>query len=110
MERGRHSERSDFPGVRDSGQVDQARANADSSQANLDLLKESIMLEVEQDYFSLKEADERIAATSKLVEQAEESLTLAEKQYSRRRRQRDRGLGRTARALQRPHHAYPGAL
>jgi TolC family type I secretion outer membrane protein len=71
-----------FQGMGISAQVEQARATADAAEANLKQFKESIMLEVEQYYLSMKEAEERIAAASKLVEQAEQSLTLAEKQYA----------------------------
>jgi len=71
-----------FQGMGISAQVEQARATADVAEANLRQFKESIMLEVEQYYLSMKEAEERITAASKLVEQAEQSLTLAEKQYA----------------------------
>ncbi len=71
-----------FEGFGISAQVDQARATADQAQADLDALKESIRLEVEQNYLSLREAEERISATDKLVQQAEENLNLAEKQYT----------------------------
>lgn len=71
-----------FQGFAISAQTDQARANADASRANLEILIESVMLDVEQNFLGIKEASERIAATSKLVEQAEQSLTLAEKQYA----------------------------
>lgn len=71
-----------FQGFGIAAQVDQARATADQSQADLDALRESIRLEVEQNYLSLREAEERISATDKLVEQAEENLNLAEKQYT----------------------------
>ncbi len=71
-----------FQGFGIAAQTDQARANADAAQANLDVLKESVLLESEQNYLSLKEADERLAATAKLVQQAQENLTLAERQYA----------------------------
>jgi outer membrane protein len=71
-----------FQGFAITAQVDQARANADASQAALDLLTQSIDLEVEQDYLSLNEAHDRISSAMKLVEQAEQNLTLAEKQYA----------------------------
>ncbi len=71
-----------FQGFALSAQVDQARANADAAQANLDLLTESVLQDVEQNYLSVKEAEKRINATAKLVEQAEQTLTLAEKQYA----------------------------
>ena len=40
------------------------------------------MLQVEQNYLSLKEAQERIEASSKLVVQAKENLKLAEGRYN----------------------------
>jgi outer membrane protein TolC len=61
--------------------VEQARATSDAAQATLEQLTETMMLEVEQNYLSLKEAEERIGAATKLVEQSEQALTLAEKQY-----------------------------
>ncbi|MGA2623625.1 MAG: TolC family protein [Bacteroidota bacterium] len=71
-----------FEGFAISAQVEQARANADVARANLELLNESVMLEVEQSFLGLKEADEQISASSKLLEQAEENLNLAERQYA----------------------------
>lgn len=71
-----------FMGFSLTAQVDQARANADAAQANLDALAEAVVLETEQDYFGLKEAEERISASVKLVEQSEQTLNLAEKQYA----------------------------
>ncbi len=71
-----------FQGFGIQAQVDQARAAADAAQANLEVLRDAIMLDVEQNFLSLKEAGERITATSKLVEQAAQSLNLAERQYA----------------------------
>lgn len=71
-----------FQGFSIAGQVQQAEASADAAQAALDVLKESIVLEVEQAFYGLKEAEERLAATSKLVEQAQQNLLLAERQYA----------------------------
>ena len=71
-----------FMGFSIAAQIDQARASVDAVQANLDLLTESVMLETEQNYLGLKEAAERIAASVKLVEQSEQTLNLAEKQYA----------------------------
>jgi outer membrane protein len=70
-----------FQGFGISSQVEQARATSDAAQATLDQLTEAMMLEVEQDYLSVREAEERIGAATKLVEQSEQALTLAEKQY-----------------------------
>jgi len=71
-----------FQGFATQAQVSQARANADVAQANLDALSESALLDVEQNYLGLKEADERIAATTKLVELAEANLNISERQYA----------------------------
>ncbi|MFI5252148.1 MAG: TolC family protein [Bacteroidota bacterium] len=71
-----------FQGFSISAQVDQAQATADAAQANLDVLNDQVQTETEQYYLEMKEASERIDATSKLVEQAAENLNLAEKQYS----------------------------
>jgi outer membrane protein len=70
-----------FQGMGISAQVEQAQATDDATQANFELLKESVTLEIEQDYLSVKEAEERIGAAEKLVEQSDQALTLAEKQY-----------------------------
>lgn len=71
-----------FQGFAISAQVDQARAAADVALANLDLLNETARLEVEQNYLGLKEAEDRIGATAKLLEQAEENLRLANGEYA----------------------------
>ena len=71
-----------FQGFSIGAQVDQARATADGARATLEVMVEAAMLDMEQNYLSLKEADERIVASTKLVEQAEENLTLAERQYA----------------------------
>lgn len=71
-----------FQGFAISGQVEQAQAASDAAEANLQVLHESIVLEVEQAYFNLREAGERLDATSKLVEQAGQNLLLAERQYA----------------------------
>jgi len=71
-----------FQGFAISAQVQQAKANVDIAQANMEVLIENITLEVEQVYLSLQEANERIAATTKLVEQAEQNLKLAEARYN----------------------------
>ena len=71
-----------FQGFNLSAQVQQAKANTDVAQANLEVLTENITLEVEQVYLSLQEANERITATTKLVEQAEQNLKLAEARYN----------------------------
>lgn len=71
-----------FQGFSVSAQVEQAEATAEASLALLDILTEAVLFEVEQSYLALHEAEERILATTKLVEQAEENLVMAEKQYA----------------------------
>jgi len=71
-----------FQGFSISAQVDQADASVDIAEATLNQLRESITLEVQQSYWALQEAGERNLATRKLLEQAEENLRLAEKQYA----------------------------
>jgi outer membrane protein len=71
-----------FQGFGISAQVDQAEANLESSQATLSLAVENALLDVEQQYLSLKEASDRINATTKLVGQAEENLKIAEGRYN----------------------------
>jgi outer membrane protein TolC len=71
-----------FQGFALNAQVDQAKASADAAQSSLDLLVEDLLLEVEQNFYALQESRERIAATTRLVEQAEENLNLAQRQYA----------------------------
>lgn len=71
-----------FQGFSVVGQVEQAQAAADVADADLELLKQSVVLEVEQAYLGLREAEERFGATTRLVEEAEQSLVLAERQYA----------------------------
>ncbi len=71
-----------FQGFSINAQVEQAQASAEIAQANLSVLTENVMLEVEQAYLGVTEARERIDATTKLVEQAEQNLNMAERQYA----------------------------
>ena len=71
-----------FEGFAISAQVEQAEAVVDEVHAGLDELMEGVMLQVEQNYLSLKEAQERIDASKKLVTQAKENLKLAEGRYN----------------------------
>jgi outer membrane protein TolC len=71
-----------FQGFAIDAQVEQANAAADAAQAVFDSQSQSVLLEVEQAYLTLKEADERRVAAAKLVEQAEQNLLLADRQYA----------------------------
>jgi outer membrane protein len=71
-----------FQGFAIDAQVQQARANEEIARATMDQLAQSVLLEVEQNYLALKEAQERLGATIKLVEEADQALVLAERQYA----------------------------
>jgi outer membrane protein len=60
----------------------QAEASADAARAAYQTLLEAVMLDVDQSYFAVAEARERMAATEKLVEQASQNYTLAQRQYA----------------------------
>ncbi len=71
-----------FQGFGIDAQVDQAEANFEASQAALSLTLENALLDVEQNYLSVREAADRISATTKLVGQATENLKIAEGRYN----------------------------
>jgi len=71
-----------FQGFAVSAQVEQAEATVDEARAGIDVLTNAVMLQVEQSYLSLREAEERIGASRKLVVQAKENLRLAEGRYN----------------------------
>ncbi len=71
-----------FQGFSIAAQVEQAEASVDAAQAALDAQLEAVRLEVELNYLTLKEAEERRVAAAKLVEQAEANLNIAERQYA----------------------------
>jgi outer membrane protein TolC len=69
-----------FQGFGVDAQVQQAHANEEIVRAGYDQLMHSALLEVEQNYLQLQEAQERLMATAKLVEEADDALVLAERQ------------------------------
>lgn len=71
-----------FQGFALDAGVEGAEANRDIAQSALDVLSESIMLEVESQWLSVREANERAVATTKLVQQSAENLNLVERQYA----------------------------
>lgn len=71
-----------FQGFGVDAQVQQARANEELVRAGLDQLIQSALLEVEQNYLQMLEAEERLAAAEKLVEEADQALLLADRQYA----------------------------
>jgi outer membrane protein len=71
-----------FQGFALDAGVEQAEANRDIAQSNLDVLTEAVMLEVEQQWLAVREAAERAVATAKLVQESAENLNLVERQYA----------------------------
>ena len=75
-----------FDGKLTRAQIDSARSNLDSNAASLENVKLSVTAELENSLTGLTDALERLQATTILVQQASESLHLAEGRY-------DAGLG-----------------
>ncbi len=71
-----------FQGFSIDAQVQQARANEEIARATLVQLEQAAVLEIDQNYLAVSEAQERVAATVKLVEEADQALVLAERQYA----------------------------
>ena len=70
-----------FQGFALDAGIEQAQANLKTVEASNDALIQAVTLDVQQQYSSLEEARERIAATRALVIQSEETLKLAEGRY-----------------------------
>ncbi|BCB96746.1 outer membrane efflux protein [Dissulfurispira thermophila] len=70
-----------FSGFLTKYQVSEARANLNILKANEETLRQSVLLEVQQAYLNLREAEERISTTKIIVRQAEENLELANGRY-----------------------------
>ena len=71
-----------FSGFLTRYQVEESRANLNVLEANEELLRQNIFLEVRQAYLNIKEAEERITATELTVKQAEENLEVANGRYA----------------------------
>ncbi len=71
-----------FQGFALDAGIEQAKANLKSAQGSDEALIQAVKLDVQQQFSSLEEAKERIEATRSLVEQAEETLKLAEGRYN----------------------------
>jgi outer membrane protein TolC len=70
-----------FSGFLTQQQVAQARANLLKTKANGDVLRQNILLEVNQALLNLEAARERLRVTGVTVEQAKERLALVEGRY-----------------------------
>jgi outer membrane protein len=71
-----------FEGFALDAGIDQAEANLKTAEASNDLVMQTLYLNVQQQEFALQEATQRIQASKKLVEQAEEALRLAVGEYN----------------------------
>jgi TolC family type I secretion outer membrane protein len=71
-----------FSGFLTKYQINEARANLNVLKANEDLLRQNILLEVQQAYLNLREAEERIFTAEITVRQAQENLELANGRYA----------------------------
>ncbi len=70
-----------FSGFLTKQQVAQARANLLATKANGDVLRQNILLEVNQALLNLEAARERLRVTAVTVEQAKERMALVEGRY-----------------------------
>jgi outer membrane protein len=71
-----------FSGFLTKYQVEEARANLDVLKANEESLKQTIFLEVQQAYLTLRAAEEAIPTAKLGVEQAQENLEIANGRYA----------------------------
>lgn len=71
-----------FSGFLTKNQVDEANANLNVIKANEENLKQSVVLDVEQAFLNLKEAEERIPTAELSVKQATENLEIATGRYA----------------------------
>ncbi|MBI5969943.1 MAG: TolC family protein [Deltaproteobacteria bacterium] len=71
-----------FSGFLTKYQVAESKADLGAARANAELLRQSVSFEVQQSYFNLKEAEERIPAAELSVKKAAENLDLANARYS----------------------------
>lgn len=71
-----------FSGFLTKYQVEESRANLNVLTANEEALRQGILLDIQQAYLNLQEAEERIFTAEITVRQAEENLDLAKGRYA----------------------------
>lgn len=71
-----------FSGFLTKYQVEESRANLNVLTANEEALRQGILLDIQQAYLNLQEAEERISTAELTVKQAEENLDLAKGRYA----------------------------
>ncbi len=70
-----------FSGFLTANQVKEAKANLNAAKANEDLIRQKIILDVEQAFIKIREAEETIPVAKLTVKQAAENLELANGRY-----------------------------
>jgi TolC family type I secretion outer membrane protein len=70
-----------FEGFFTQNRVKETQALVETARANYETIELQVRLEVEQAYIAVVEADERIGATEKAIESAQENLRLAQGRY-----------------------------
>ena len=70
-----------FSGFLTANQVKEAKANLNAAKANEDLIRQKIILDVEQAFIKIREAEETIPVAELTVKQAAENLELANGRY-----------------------------
>ena len=71
-----------FSGLQTNYQVKEAKENLIIQQANEETLRQSILLEVQQAYLNLQEAEELVSVAELTVEQAQENFEIAQGRYA----------------------------
>lgn len=71
-----------FSGFLTKYQVEESKANLNVLKANEESLRQSVLLEVQQAYLNLQDAEERIPTAELVVRQAEENLDIANGRYA----------------------------
>jgi len=71
-----------FSGFLTKYQVEEARANLNVLRANEETQRQTVVLDVQQAYLNLKEAEERVPTSELAVTQAKENLDIANGRYS----------------------------
>lgn len=70
-----------FSGFLTNGQVKEAKGNLYAARANEETLRQDILLNVQQAYLNLQEAEERVGVAELSVQQAEENYAIAKGRY-----------------------------
>lgn len=70
-----------FSGFLTNSQVREAKENLAAARANVEALRQNVLLDVQQSWSNLQEAEERVAVAELTVKQAEENFAIAKGRY-----------------------------